>query len=127
MILVDYRCGACAVTTETLTCTPVPPHRLCPRCGGDAHRRYGAAGLTGRATAPAAGSTACVDNPDVPGLCHVGPAAKRTLIARHRGDTDTLAREQQRQRAEYERSGPPDSGQIRGHSHSAPARSGVVS
>ena len=122
MIIVDYRCGTCSAVTETFTHPPAPSRQLCSHCGGVACRRYGLAGLTGRAAAPAAGSTTCVDNPDVPGLCHVGPAAKRTLIARHRGDGDTLAHEQQRQRTEYERFGPPDSSSVRSHSHSAPTR-----
>lgn len=122
MILVDYRCVSCDATTESLTATTPPLRQTCARCGDTARRRYTTAGLAGRATAPAAGSTACVDNPDVPGLCHVGPEAKRTLIARHRGDTDTLAREQQRQRAEFERSGPPDPARVLGHTHTAPTR-----
>ncbi len=117
MILIDYHCVACDYTFESLVPSPPAAQQTCSKCGMESVRRYTAAGLSGRARWPAAGSTACVDNPDVPGLCHVGTAAKRSLIARHRGDDDTLAAEQARQQSAYERNGPPRSAAIQSHSH----------
>lgn len=119
MILVNYKCAECACTTEHLLTAPAPDSLPCPQCAGEARRRFGIAGLTGRATAPAAGSTQCVDNPGVPGLCHVGPAAKRSLIARHTGDSATLAAEQMRQRRAFETFGPPTASAVFGHTHGA--------
>lgn len=75
MIIVDYYCPACDFTVEAFSVTPVPECRSCDRCGMQSRRRFSTAGLSGRASRPASGSTACVDNPDVPGLCHVGSAA----------------------------------------------------
>jgi hypothetical protein len=63
--------------------------------------------------------TDCFENPDVPGLCHVGPAAKKALIARFRGDEETLKTEQTRQSVEFERHGPPQMNQVASHSHTA--------
>ncbi len=120
MILVDYYCPACRVSLEQFATQPFPSSVPCPDCGSTTRRRYTGARLVGRATPPASGSTACVDNPDVPGLCHVGPDAKRTLIARHRGDDVTLAVEQARQQARFEQMGAPRAERV-GHTHDAAA------
>ncbi|MET4538630.1 hypothetical protein ABIE37_000385 [Arthrobacter bambusae] len=73
---------------------------------------------TGATTA----GTDCFENPDVPGLCHVAPAAKKTLIARYRRDDETLKAEQSKQTANYELHGPPPMAQVASHSH--PSSSG---
>lgn len=127
--LFDYRCPSCGWAGERLEEVPAPRAAACGRCPGEALRRYTTAGLrrTGdalAAIAPAAGSTACRDNPDVPGLCHVAPAARRSLIARHRGDDDTLAAERARQTRRYELDGPVPLEQVlhtHGHPHPAGA------
>lgn len=120
-ILFDYHCPACAWTGELRLPAPAPRAHACPSCGGAAHRRYTTAGLarSGAALtgiAPAAGSVACRDNADVPGLCHVAPGARRALLARHRGDTDTYQRERRRQQQTFETHGPPPLDQVFTHS-----------
>lgn len=64
------------------------------------------------AIAPASGSTECIDNPDVPGLCHIAPQARRAAIAAHRGDDTTLASERAAQKRRFEESGPPPLSEI---------------
>ncbi|PZG77204.1 hypothetical protein C1I97_36980 [Streptomyces sp. NTH33] len=59
----------------------------------------------------------CRDNPDVPGLCHVAPGARRALIARHRGDVDTYERERKRRTRELERNGPSALSSVFTHTH----------
>lgn len=66
--------------------------------------------------APASGSLDCVDNPDVPGLCHIAPQARRAAIAAHRGDDTTLANERNAQKRSFEENGPPPLSDII-HSH----------
>ncbi|WP_425383295.1 hypothetical protein Rruber_00401 [Rhodococcus ruber] len=117
MVLVDYRCPECGETAEELVPTPAPEHHPCRRCGAESYRRFTSAGLLGRARPPAAGSTACIDNPDVPGLCHVGPDAKRSLVARFRGDSATYEAEHRRQTRRFEQTGPPDPRRVTGHHH----------
>lgn len=109
--LFDYRCAGCGWAGERLVEIPAPRTLACARCPQEASRRYTTAGLRRSggsltAIAPAAGSTDCRDNPDVPGLCHVAPAARRSMIARYRGDDDTLAAERARQTRHYEQHGP---------------------
>lgn len=109
--LFDYRCTACGWAGERLVDVPAPRALACARCPEEAVRRYTTAGLrrSGEsltAISPAAGSTDCRDNPDVPGLCHVAPGARRSLIAQHRGDDDTLAAERARQTRRFEERGP---------------------
>src|SRR4051812_4270025 len=101
-LLFDYRCTQCRADIELFVPTPAPPTTPCPACEGEARRRYTSKGLalSGeglQAVAPASGGIDCRDNPDVPGLCHVAPSARRRLIARHRGDVDTYEAETKRQ------------------------------
>ncbi|GAA3884404.1 hypothetical protein GCM10022381_28230 [Leifsonia kafniensis] len=118
MILVDYKCSECQAVAEALVARPAPANAVCARCGADARRQFTTAGLMrGASIAPRITSTACADNPDVPGLCHVGPAAKKSLIARYRGDDRTLAAEQKRQTREFEQVGPPAPEKVFGHAH----------
>lgn len=109
--LFDYRCKQCGWQGEALVAVPAAPTIGCRSCAAPAQRVYSMAGLmkTGSslsAIAPAGGSTECKDNPDVPGLCHVAPAARRTLIAQHRGDDHTLAGERAQQQRRFEEKGP---------------------
>lgn len=130
--LFDYRCPSCGWAGERLEVVPAPRATACGRCPGAAVRRYTTAGLrrTGdslAAIAPAAGSTECRDNPDVPGLCHVAPAARRSLIAQHRGDDDTLTSERVRQTRSYELNGPVPLEQVlHTHGDPHPHRTGVA-
>jgi putative FmdB family regulatory protein len=121
-LLFDYRCSGCRADVELFMDTPAPPTTECPRCEGQARRRYTSRGLalSGeglRAVAPAAGGIDCRDNPDVPGLCHVAPSARRRLIARHRGDTDTYEAETRRQTREFEAKGPAPLETVITHGH----------
>jgi putative FmdB family regulatory protein len=109
--LFDYRCRTCGWQGEAMVSVPADPTIDCRSCAAPASRVYSVAGLMRSgaslsAIAPAAGSTHCSDNPDVPGLCHVAPTARRTLIAQHRGDDHTLARERARQKRDFEEKGP---------------------
>lgn len=119
----DYRCGECPWRGEILRRPPAPLTDQCPQCASEARRVYSIAGIlrTGESLAsiaPASGSTDCVDNPDVPGLCHVKPTARRAMIARHRGDDFTFAREQKRQKREFEQFGAPKlSDVVETHAH----------
>lgn len=120
MIMVDYKCPACGTQYETLVRSPAPTTRACVGCGSDARRLFTTAGLVRRGGSPVrAAGTDCFENPDVPGLCHVGPAAKKALIARYRGDEETLKAEQTRQAVDFERHGPPSMNQVASHSHTA--------
>ncbi|GAB32868.1 hypothetical protein [Gordonia otitidis] len=110
-MMFDYGCGDCGWLGESLLTLPAPATIPCVDCGRPSRRRYTTAGLKRSAEglaaiAPAGGSIACRDNPDVPGLCHVAPKARRAMIARHRGDDHTLSRELARQTAEFESRGP---------------------
>lgn len=121
-LLFDYRCTECRADIELFVPTPAPPTMECPECAGEARRRYTSKGLalTGeslRAVAPASGGTDCRDNPDVPGLCHVAPSARKRLIARHRGDVDTYEAETKRQTREFEAKGPAKLHRVISHSH----------
>ncbi len=127
MILVDYKCTSCGVMRERLVAQPVPNTDTCPDCGSGTRRTYASAGLVG--TASPGRSTHCVDNPFIPGLCHVGPSARRALIARATGDDKAYAEERQHQTAEYEKTGPPSLGSViaPGHvHHSTPRAAGAV-
>ncbi len=118
--MVDYKCPSCGTQYETLVRSPAPTSCACVGCGSDARRLFTTAGLGRRGTSPVtAAGTDCFENPDVPGLCHVGPAAKKALIARYRGDEETLKAEQTRQTVDYERHGPPPMDQVASHSHAA--------
>ena len=113
-ILVDYACPACGGRSELWVDNPVPAHATCPACGTRARRAWSPVGLArehriGRdepahpAGEPVAGQRSdaplCARNPDVPGLCHLSPAAARTWIARARKDNQALEREIARQEA----------------------------
>lgn len=109
--LFDYQCKACGCHSEALVTVPAPATIDCNSCNAPAQRVYSMAGLLKsgsslNAIAPAGGSTACNQNPDVPGLCHVAPAARRTLIAQHRGDDHTLSQERAKQQRRFEEKGP---------------------
>ncbi|MGD9525586.1 MAG: hypothetical protein AB7G36_12500 [Candidatus Nanopelagicales bacterium] len=90
-ILVEYRCAACGVRTEHFVARPAPSTLECRLCGGDSRRSFATAGLIsgrdgGRQTAPPSLDVSCRNNPDVPGLCHLTPAARERLVARARRD-----------------------------------------
>lgn len=138
MIIVDYRCESCDGLSEHFVSNPAPPTMQCPACRAPATRRFSAVGLSGRAAAPVEHKPAksdralCLDNRDVPGLCHMTPAAARTWVARARGDNRSLDRELERQeRSLKETAGPVadpvshDHGHSHGgehaHAHAAPA------
>lgn len=109
--LFDYRCRTCGWQGEAFVTVPAAPTLDCGSCTAQADRMYSVAGLLRSgaslsAIAPAGGSTECKDNPDVPGLCHVAPAARRTLIAQHRGDDHTLSQERAKQKRRFEEKGP---------------------
>ncbi|KAD3720570.1 hypothetical protein GD627_07090 [Arthrobacter yangruifuii] len=109
--LFDYRCRTCGWQGEAFVTVPAAPTLDCGSCTAQADRVYSVAGLLRSgaslsAIAPAGGSTECKDNPDVPGLCHVAPAARRTLIAQHRGDDHTLSQERAKQQRRFEEKGP---------------------
>ncbi|WP_262103872.1 FmdB family zinc ribbon protein [Arthrobacter sp. Marseille-P9274] len=121
-LLFDYRCTECRADIELFVPTPAPPSMECPACAGEARRRYTSRGLalrgeSLRAVAPASGGVECRDNADVPGLCHVAPAARRRLISRHRGDVETYEAETKRQTREFEAKGPPKLHQVISQSH----------
>lgn len=103
MIIVDYRCPACDGISEHFVSNPAPPTMQCPACRAPAQRRFSAVGLSGRAaqrveSKPATSDRAlCLDNRDVPGLCHMTPDAARTWVARARRDNRSLDRELERQ------------------------------
>ncbi|MCF7550813.1 zinc ribbon domain-containing protein [Pseudonocardia sp. WMMC193] len=103
MILVDYRCGTCEGVSEHFVANPVPSAVECPACRAPALRRFAAIGLSGRAAPPAdrapvePGRSLCLDNRDVPGLCHMTPDAGRAWVARARRDNRSLERELERQ------------------------------
>lgn len=119
MILVDYRCRHCGEKQESLVTSPPPGSLSCSRCGNEARRLFTTAGLLRKGAAASERSTRCLDNPDVPGLCHVGEAGKKSLIARFRGDDDTLEREKRHQTIQFERTGPPSPEQVFAHQHSS--------
>lgn len=138
MIIVDYRCEACDGVAEHFVSNPAPPTMRCPACQAPARRRFAAVGLSGRAAPPterrpaASDRALCLDNRDVPGLCHMTPDAARTWVARARGDNRSLDRELERQeRSLKETAGPAadpvshDHGHAHGtghgHGHAAPA------
>ncbi len=114
-ILVDYACAACRGRSELWTDNPVPSHAICPACGAQARRAWSPVGLasgseTGKSgPEPVTGTSGidpyesarplCARNPDVPGLCHLSPAAARTWVARARRDNRALEREIARQEA----------------------------
>lgn len=109
--LFDYHCKACGWHGEALVTVPAPSSMDCLGCSSSARRVYSMAGLLKSgsslsAIAPAGGSTKCNENPDVPGLCHVAPGARRTLIAQHRGDDHTLIQERAKQQRRFEENGP---------------------
>lgn len=108
----EYRCGDCGWQGDMLLAAPAPATAECRRCGAPAARSYAVRGLMRSgaslaAIAPAAGSTECRDNPDVPGLCHIAPGARRAAIAAHRGDDTTLSAERAAQKRRFEQNGPP--------------------
>ena len=116
MLLVDYACADCGAWQEHVVVAPIPTHKECVRCGGRSDRRFSSAGLVGGARPPAQGiDTSCSSNPGVPGLCHVGPEARRTLLARHLGDDTTYTAERKRQQEKFERQGPPALSSVVGH------------
>jgi hypothetical protein len=108
-ILVDYACLACGGRSEQWADNPVPPDGTCPACGARARRAWSPVGLAGGARGagrpasgcdpPASGPPLCARYPDVPGLCHLSPAAARTWLARARRDNRALEHEIARQEA----------------------------
>lgn len=109
--LFDYRCTVCGWHGELFMSVPADTTIACQECAQPAKRVYSMAGLlrsgsSMNAIAPAGGSIECKDNPDVPGLCHVAPAGRRTMIAQHRGDDHTLSQERAKQKRQYEEHGP---------------------
>lgn len=135
-VLVDYRCAACGRTTEVWTATPPTPSRPCPHCGASANRIWSPFGI-GRTTAPrersltaAPRAPLCVSNPDVPGLCHMTPAAGRAWLARARKDGRALERELERQEKAAVTSPPTIDDVVShhhshlGHSHTEPSHQG---
>lgn len=116
MLLVDYACAECGAWQEHLVTAPIPQNKVCAHCGSESHRRFSSAGLVGGARPPAQGiDTSCTSNPGVPGLCHVGPEARRSLLARHLGDDTTYSAERKRQQEKFERQGPPALSSVVGH------------
>jgi hypothetical protein len=110
--LFDYKCVSCGWSGEKFLSTPAPEQVSCSGCNGLADRRFSIRGLLRSGSslqeiAPASGSIECVDNPDVPGLCHIAPQARRAAIAAHRGDETTLAAERTKQKQKFEQNGPP--------------------
>ncbi|SDY87014.1 FmdB family zinc ribbon protein [Herbiconiux ginsengi] len=96
-IIVDYRCVDCGSTGEAYLASPPPSTLSCAACGGESRRRWSPVGMISRAPdAPPAPKRApgnrslCAENPDVPGLCHMSPAAGRAWVARARGDNRAL-------------------------------------
>lgn len=107
-ILVDYVCRGCDGRVEAWVASPPPAVGTCPACGAESRRGWAPIGtLTSRPRTEAAGPSArsggrraaplCASNPDVPGLCHMSPAAGRTWVARARRDNRSLERELARQ------------------------------
>jgi hypothetical protein len=131
-ILVDYTCPACRGRSEQWADNPVPSHAACPACGAQARRAWSPVGLasssqTGKSgPEPVTGTSGiapneirrplCVRNPDVPGLCHLSPAAARTWVARARKDNRALEREIARQEAAAAVR-PPTLGDLVSHTH----------
>jgi putative FmdB family regulatory protein len=131
-ILVDYACPACRGRSEQWADNPVPSHAACPACGAQARRAWSPVGLasssqTGKSgPEPVTGTSGiapneirrplCVRNPDVPGLCHLSPAAARTWVARARKDNRALEREIARQEAAAAVR-PPTLGDLVSHTH----------
>jgi hypothetical protein len=117
----EYGCHECGWYGDLLLVSPAPDTTECRHCGAQAKRKFAIRGLmrSGRdlaAIAPAAGSVDCKDNPDVPGLCHIAPGARRAAIAAHRGDETTLSSERAKQKRKFEQSGPPKLSDVV-HSH----------
>src|ERR1700730_7632663 len=114
-ILVDYACPACRGRSEQWADNPVPSQATCPACGAQARRARSPVGLAGGSETGKRGPEPvpctswvapdesarplCARNPDVPGLCHLSPAAARTWVARARKDNRALEREIARQEA----------------------------
>lgn len=110
--LFDFACSSCGWFGEQYLQAPAPEKVNCDSCEGLATRKYTIRGLVRsgaslQSIAPAAGSIDCVDNPDVPGLCHIAPQARRAAIAAHRGDDTTLEAERSKQKRQFEQNGPP--------------------
>ena len=125
-ILVDYACAACGGRSEQWAEIPVASHRTCPACGARARRAWSPVGLAGGTrdperpssggAPPASGPPLCARNPDVPGLCHLSPAAARTWLARARKDNRALEHEVARQEAAAAVR-PPTLGDLVSHTH----------
>jgi hypothetical protein len=131
-ILVDYACPACRGRSEQWADNPVPSRATCPACGAQARRAWSPVGLasgseTGKSgPEPVTGTSGiapdemarplCVRNPDVPGLCHLSPAAARTWVARARKDNRALEREIAQQEAAAAVR-PPTLGDLVSHTH----------
>jgi len=97
-VLVDYFCDVCSSRTEEWMPSPPASNKPCPACGGQARRLFSPVGLMRGAKEPVAHTPAsakplCLTNPDVPGLCHMTPAAGRAWLARARKDNRSLERE----------------------------------
>ncbi len=125
MIIVDYRCEVCDGRSEHFVSNPAPATMECPACRAPAQRRFAPVGLSGRAAPPVEHKPGkperalCLDNRDVPGLCHMTPDAARTWVARARGDNRSLDRELQRQeRSLRENAGPAADPVSHDHGHS---------
>jgi putative FmdB family regulatory protein len=131
-ILVDYACAACGGRSEQWAENPVASHRTCPACGARARRAWSPVGLAGGARdragpastpsdTPSGAARAslpplCARNPDVPGLCHLSPAAARAWRARARKDNRALEHEVARQEAAAALR-PPTLGDLVSHTH----------
>ena len=138
-VLVDYACPTCNGRTEARVPSPPPRALVCPSCGGEANRVWSPVGLLRRPqggvvagamdagtvapeASPSGGHTTrplCVDNPDVPGLCHMTPSAGRAWLARARGDNRSLEQELARQEAAAVTS-PPTLDAVVSHHHHPP-------
>lgn len=103
-VLVDYRCPACGSDEERWVSSPPPSHSVCGACGAESRRVWSPVGLcrsVGLSTPPAAtsvpqppGSPSLASRlPHVPGLCHLDESAGRMLVAKMRGDTQSVENE----------------------------------
>lgn len=121
-VLVDYICITCSSQTEEWMPSPPSSTKPCPACGGEAKRLFAPVGLMRGAKAPSSApaksaAPLCLTNPDVPGLCHMTPAAGRAWLARARKDNRSLERELASQEAAAKVSAPTLDSVVSHHHH----------